>query len=98
MGFFIQIVERSAGPQTARILDEELTFRQIQRHGFGGVGLQFQGMRPGLGRCLDDLQGHVQRLVMVATHLGDDEGRRIGTDQAVADLETSHAGDPSKHG
>ena len=98
VGFFVEIVERRAGPQTARILDEEFTFSQIQGHGFGGVGLQLQGMRPGLGRRLDDLQSDVEGLVMVAAHLGNDERRRIGTDGVLANLETRHAGDPSKHG
>ena len=61
----------------------------------GGVGLQLQGMRTGLGRGLDDLQRDLQGLVMVAAHLGNDERRRISTDQALANLETSHRGDPS---
>jgi hypothetical protein len=55
-------------------------------------------MRTSLRSSLDDLQGDIERLIMIATHLGNDERRRIGTDAVVANLETRHASDPSKHG
>ncbi|MNN52007.1 hypothetical protein D3C81_1666770 [compost metagenome] len=95
VGLFVQRVQRSTGPQAVRVLDEKRALGQVQGHGVGGVGLQLQRMGTGLGRGLDDLQRHVQGLVMVAAHLGNDERRRIGTDQALANLEASHLRDPS---
>ena len=49
----------------------------------GIIGLDFQAVRPGLSRRLDDRQGALQRLVMVAGQLGDDEGRVMPSDPTV---------------
>ncbi|MNP83278.1 hypothetical protein D3C76_1821790 [compost metagenome] len=59
--------------------------------------MKLQGVGTGPGGGLDDLQRHLQGLVMVAAHFGNDERWHLRPDAAVADLETIHGGDPSIH-
>jgi len=43
----------------------ELALVQIKRHGVGSVSLYLQRMSSSLSRCLNYLQGSIQRLIMV---------------------------------
>ena len=40
-----------------------------------------------VGRCLDDGQGALQRLVVIARHLRDDQRRHVTTDLACTDAD-----------
>jgi regulator of RNase E activity RraA len=67
--------------------DAEGVVVDVQRHRVGGVGLDLQRMRAGIGRGVDDGQRTLERLVVVARHLGNDEGAVAGADGTVADPE-----------
>lgn len=58
-----------------------------QGHGVGHVCLDFEGMCAAGGGGLDDLQRAIERLVVVARHLGDDEGAVIPADESAADVD-----------
>ena len=58
-----------------------------QGHGVGHVGLDLEGMRTAGGGGLDDLQCTIERLVVVARHLGNDEGPMVSADEAAADVD-----------
>ena len=53
-------------------------FGEVERHRVGGIGLQLERVRAGRGGGIDDRQRALERLVVVAGHLGDDERRMSG--------------------
>ena len=63
----------------------KLTLVQIDRHGVGRVGLDFQGVRASLGRGFDDSERPLQGLVMVSGHLRDDKWGLIAADYPPGD-------------
>ncbi|GAA6616189.1 hypothetical protein NUACC26_019890 [Scytonema sp. NUACC26] len=73
MGFLVELVERSSLPKAVGIVDEELIAGEIQRHRIGCIGLQLERMRARLRRRIDDRQRAVERLIVIAGHLRNDE-------------------------
>ena len=73
VGHLVQLVQRLALPQRRFVLDGELGVRAVQGHGVGGEGLQLDRVRTRLGRGIHQGQRPIERLVVVARHLGNDE-------------------------
>ena len=86
----IEFIEGTALPETMGIVDEKLPVVDIQGHRIRGIGLQLHRLCPGLGRGLHDSQGPLQGVVMIAGHLGDDEGGIIRRDSAIANFDQMH--------
>jgi hypothetical protein len=82
----VQLVELPARPQTLAVLNDEARRLQVQRHGLGRVGLQFDRICASVGGGIDDGQGAVERLVVVARHLRYEIGPMVGTDGPFSDL------------
>ena len=79
----VECVQRLATPERARVLDRKFSARQVERHGVGGVGLQLECVRPRVGGGVDNRQRAIERLVMVARHLRDDEGLAVAAPVAL---------------
>ena len=86
VGLLVELVELATGPQALGVVDHEAGPAQVQRHGVGRVGLQLDGVRPVRGGGVHDGQRALQRLVVVARHLGDQVGAVAGADVTVEDL------------
>src|SRR5438105_13403291 len=72
-------------PQALFVIDKELAFADVKRQRVGGVRLQLKRMGAGPGGGLHDLQGSLERLIVVPRHLGDDERLYLSSDLAVTD-------------
>ncbi len=59
---------------------------EIQCHGLRGVGLKLQRTGAGPGRRLHDLQSPLQRLIVIAGHLRDDQWTVSLTYQPTANV------------
>ena len=74
-GLFVEVIERAPGPERLGVGDGEFALVQIERHAVGGEGLDLERIRPGGGGGVHDGERAVERPVMVARHLRDDEGQ-----------------------
>src|SRR5205807_5828989 len=81
------LVEVLAFPKTLFVRDDELSPADIKGNRIGRIGLQLDGMRACPRSGSDDCQRALQRLIMVARHLGDDERRNADPDRALRNLE-----------
>src|SRR5690606_35617410 len=85
----VKIVERSATPQAAWVLDQELASLDVEGHGVGRVSLELEGVRARRGGGVNDLQRSFQALVVIAAHLSDEEGRVLRANRVIAKLDRS---------
>ena len=69
----VQVVQAAARPGARRVGDDELAVPDVERHRVGGVCLDLQCVGAARGGRIDDRQGTIERAVVVAGELGDDE-------------------------
>ncbi len=85
-GFRIEVVEGAPRPEAA--LDDEARASVVEGDGVGGIGLQLDRVRAGLGGGVDQLQRPLQASIVVARQLGDHIGRTIRPDRTSGDGES----------
>ena len=83
--FLVELVEVLAAPQAVGVIDAEAPLGAIERHGVRCIRLNLDCVRPCLRGRVDDGEGALERLVMIAGHLGDDQRPMAGPDQPLAD-------------
>ena len=72
VGLGVEVVQFLAFPQRIFVDD---AMHPGKGHGVGGVGLEFDGVGTGVGGGINNGDGALERLVVVARHFGDDERR-----------------------
>ncbi len=89
-GLRIKLIEAAPGPQA--LFDDEAGAPVVDGDGLGCVGLQLDGVRPGLRRRVDQRQSALDPAVVIARQLGDDERRLGGADPAACNGEVGGHG------
>lgn len=84
VSLLVQAVQGSPLPGRA-FADAEPGLIRIQGQGVGGVGLELDGVRPGLPGRFDQAHRPVEVLPMVGRQLGDDKHRLTGSDAAISE-------------
>src|SRR5688572_15826344 len=84
IGFAVELIKGLAGPEAVAGDSKPLAVT-VDRHGVGGVGLEFDRVRASsLGRP-DDLNGPVKTLIVVRGYFGDDVTRIALADAPLCD-------------
>jgi hypothetical protein len=89
----VEVVQSSAVPERLRITDQELFSVGVERYRVGRVSLQLQCVGTTVGRHVDDLERTIDRPIMIARVLGDDERRVLGPNVTIGNF----GGDSSGH-
>ena len=89
-GELVEVVEGLAAPEALGVVDEKIAVADVEGYGVGGIGLQLEGVGAGIGGGVDEAEGLVEALAVVAGHFGDDEGGAAGADFGGADADGIH--------
>jgi hypothetical protein len=86
VGLLVEPVEGLPFPEAVGIADEELALVEIEGHGVGRVSLNLESVRARAGGGIHDAQRALQRVVVIARHLGDHERNRFAANDSFSDL------------